>query len=653
MFVGGIEFRPVDATSIVRFDPFNAHVSATNYKAFASILGTPLLLDEGVIDWSFQYSSNQNGPIGGSMPVEADTVNLATVARLPGLADVQSYPKQPINGFADYTVVTDASVMELAGRFPSLATKDVVFPLDAIGLREIPKYTISVPSVAVQKLFGLDVSGSFSLQPVARGGALGIALGTSLALPDWLSGFSARFAAFFPVNGAMQIDEAKVDIPLVDLGAVRFKNVTMNYDNATDSWSGFIGVLLGPGDGALGFDGRLSIVGGKLQSVGVSVTGLPIPIGGAASIRKLGGLLSIEPLGIRASAQVGLGPNIDTMPGVGTAASVTLATIDGEIVIDTEELSLNGALTIAKIKIRDYEIKGLEMADARIAYYWDGLFSVSGNAKFFFDKEQTWGLRGGLRGGITADAVSLGGDVSIGLGPFLALGGTAAISTRGWIACGQVKGLWFKDARIGISYDWGQETARLRASDCNTDEYQVPLVPKGDATRPGRNASGDGSDGASQAVEVRADQKMVSFAIDGAGATITGPDGTVIDATGAEQSAQSDPTDPRWMVVHQPGDSVSYVFVARPAAGTWTVTPGGGATPTVTVSVLSERSEPLDATAEVLKPTSAPTPLSTHVEVVVASSDTGSSWPTIIVVLVALGVALAVALIVLRRRPTD
>ncbi|MBU3701482.1 MAG: hypothetical protein FGM58_05485 [Acidimicrobiia bacterium] len=655
--VGGIEFRPVAPGARVVFDPFNARVGAVGYEAYGSVLGAPVLIDQGVIDWSFQYTPSQNGPVGNYMPTRSDTVNLATVGRLPGLADVATFPKQPVTGFADYTLVTDESVLQLAGRFPSLATSEVEFPLDAIGLREIPRYTISVPSGVVQKVLGLDITGSFTIQPVSRGGSIGLVIGTALALPEWLSGFTARFAAFFPVNGSTQVDEGLIDIKEIDLKLVQFRDIYMSYDKATDSWAGSVSVRLGEeSDDALGFDGRLSIVNGKLQSVGVAVTGLPIQIGTVASINRLGGLLTIEPLGIRANAQIGIGPLITVrspaLVGLGIVPQVEgqAAFVDGEITLDVQEVSITGNLTIAKVKVGDYELKGLQVGGARIAYFWDGLFSVSGNAKFFFDKEETWGIRGGLRGGITADALSLGGDVSIGLGPLLKLGGTAAVSTRGWITCAVVKGLWFEDSRVGLSYDWGAATARIRGTDCNSDEYQVPLVPKDYVATPGRNASGDGD--SSQTVEVVADQKMVTFAIDGSGdaATITGPDGTSITVTGREQGTQSDPDDPRWMVVHQPGDTVSYVMYARPAAGTWTVATSGAVAPKVTASVVSAKSRPLSAPTEALRPTSEPRPLSSAAGTEdVGSGVGGGDWSRIGAVLVLLGLALVVMVLVERR----
>lgn len=636
--VGGIDFRPVAPGARVVFDPFNARVASIGYEAYGTVFGAPLLLASGVIDWSFQYTPSQNGPIGAAMPSSSETVSLITVGRLPGLSGVATFPKQPVTGFADYSVVTDDSVRQLATRFSSLATPDVVFPLDAIGLRTIPKYSFSVPSVAVQELAGLNVTGSFSVQPVSRNGRIGTTVSTSLALPEWLSGIEAEFAAFFPVNGDAELDRLLVDVKLIDLGIVRFTNVYLLYDLATDTWTGRVGVLFGSGANPVGLSGRMSIVAGDLQNVGVTLTGLPIPIGSVATINALGGTLTIEPTGVRAIGQLGIGPMVADVGNVAVA--------DGELVIDEQELSLTGSVTVGSVKIRDYEVKGIRVANARIAYYWDGLMSISGTGQFFLDKAETWGLRGGLRGGATADAVSLGGDVVIGLGPLVTLNGSVAVSSRGMIACGTVRGLWFSEARLGISYDWGAPAALIRGRECNTEQYQVPLVSAGAAAAPGRNAAGD--DEPVRTAVVAAGERMVTFAIGGAGATVVGPDGTRIAVTGAEQSSQSDPDDPRWIVIRQPGDTTSYVFVGQPAAGQWKVLTSDATAP-VEASVVSASSRPKDAPTETLRPTSARQPLSTG-SVVVTSTDVGASWLRIVLVLVGLGLALVVVMVV-RRRP--
>ena len=105
VFVGGMEFRPVAADANFVFDPLNAHVHAVGYQALGSLLGGELLIDEGVIDWSFQYTPSQSAVPGWAMPIRNDAIKTSTIGKLRGLSGVASYPVQPVNGFPDYSVV--------------------------------------------------------------------------------------------------------------------------------------------------------------------------------------------------------------------------------------------------------------------------------------------------------------------------------------------------------------------------------------------------------------------------------------------------------------------------------------------------------------------------------------------------------------------
>ena len=289
VFVGGMEFRPAAPDATFTFDPLNAHVHAVGYQVFGSILGGQLLIDEGVIDWSFQYDPGQNSAPGWAMPVKNETIKLSTIGKLQGLSEVTSYPKQPVNGFPDYSVVTEDSVEQLVGSVPSLATPDVVFTLDQVGLTAIPAFTISLPSEIIQKVAGLQVEAAVTLQPVERSGALGMALFGRLKLPGILQGFFGELGLFWPVNGPTQLEKLRVEIPEINLAVVRFKGIDLRYSVGDDLWAGKITVLFGAGADALGFGGTIRIQNGELKEIGVKVEGLPINIYGVASINSLGG----------------------------------------------------------------------------------------------------------------------------------------------------------------------------------------------------------------------------------------------------------------------------------------------------------------------------------------------------------------------------
>jgi len=649
VFVGGMEFRPVAPQAVVTFDPLNAHIQATGYQAVGSILGGDLIVDEGMIDWSFQYSPSQSSAPGWAMPIKNDVIKTSTIGRLPGLSDVASYPKQPVNGFPDYTVVTEGSVTQLTGAVPSLATAEVVFTLDQVGLQRIPAYTLSLPTQLVQKIAGLTVEAALTIEPVERDGALGMAVYGKLKLPGIFQGYDGELGIFWPVNGAVRLEKLFVKIPEIDLAVIRLKGVDLKYSLGENLWAGKVTVLFGPGADALGFGGTVAIKDGELKEIGVVVQGLPLNIYGVASINSLGGTLKLDPFGIKAISTLGVGPFV---PKIGN-----VATIDGVITIDADELSVVGEGTVGKIAIGNLELTGMRVGEMKVANYWDGLASISGKGELFLDDKKEWGIGVSLRGAANATDISLGGDATLSLG-FVKMTGTSAVSTKGVIACGVFKGLWFDDVRLGLSKDWVEPVWRLRNSDCNSKEYEVPVKAVNGSTEmgAGRNAAGadpDGSTGASTLdVAVVDGQKMVTFAINAASdsATVTGPDGTVIEVTGLEQSSTSDPVNPRWMVFHEPGDTISYVVVGKPAGGTWRIATSGTTAPTVTVSVVDAASTAKDAATPVLEPTQVGAPLTALAENTAGEGDDSRSILQIVLVLVVLLAGLGVTLFIMQRR---
>ena len=94
------------------------------------------------------------------------------------------------------------------------------------------------------------------------------------------------------------------------------------------------------------------------------------------------------------------------------------------------------------------------------------------------------------------------------------------------------------------------------------------------------------------------------------------------------------------------------MFVAQPAAGTWTILTSDADAP-VEASIVSAKSQPKDAPTQVLDPTSAPQPLSTLSGGVAAPADGGTEWPLVLIVLLGLVLVLGAVVVVERRRSTD
>ena len=615
--VGGVRFVPLGPQARLVFDPFNARVKASGYEAVGSLLGADLVLASGEIDWSFQYRPDQNTGLGRFMPTKSDIIDLALIAQLPGLEGVRSLPKDPVSGFADYSAVPDESVGLLAERFPSLAGPDVVIPLSAIGLTAVPRLTVSLPTDIIQSITGLDVGGAVTIQPVERGGVLGVVVGGTVRLPSVLERAEGVFAVFVPLQGSAEIDELRVDIPRIEVGAGRIEDLLLEYEVPTKTWSGRALVLVGPGADAIGVGGTISIVDGDLKTIGVQVAGLPVDIGGVVSINRLGGTLRLDPFSLEATGQLGVGPFV---PSVGN-----LAVIDGGVAIGETEVAVSGVMKIGTLKILGRSLPGLQVADARVSYRWDGVASISGNGYLSFDVGETWSIRGGLRGAANASALSVAGDVALSLGPLLQLSGVAAIGTKGVVACGLIGSTWFaSETRVGISHDWGSGRVELRGKECNTDAYEVPVNPVPVAAPASNDPSSGGSRQSSPVafvraaspvdsvagsveVEVPAGQQMLTIALDANDDSlqITGPDGTLIDLSDGGASTD-DPTNPRWVVLEPPGSEVRSVLVGSPAGGTWSVEGLDAGVETVRAELVSAQSRPVQLAAEVLEAVPAP-----------------------------------------------
>jgi hypothetical protein len=145
---------------------------------------------------------------------------------------------------------------------------------------------------------------------------------------------------------------------------------------------------------------------------------------------------------------------------------------------------------------------------------------------------------------------------------------------------------------------------------------------------------------------------MVTFAIDAASesAFVTGPDGIAIEVTGFEQSTQSDPENPRWMVIREPGDTISYVVVGKPAGGTWKISTSGPNTPKVTASIIDAKSEVKEPSTPVLTPTQVGAPLTALPQNPTGAAGNEAPVLGIVLVLIALSAGLAASLVIMRRR---
>ena len=605
--VGGLDFVPTGTDARLTFDPLNVRVAARGYKVLmkGSLFGVnlpPIVLHRaGPIDMSFQGEPTVVNLVGGLMQPTGRSTNLNHVATLPGLAGVDALPLVAGTGYVDYSHVTHAHVDELAHRIPSLHSQDVVFTKADIGVAEMEPITFSItpsaedtatdttcatrvadrpvtPAPAPEhatdpmsplvptarrasnqaasqagSLFGLAVGGDVTIAPAKRDNVIGLDVTLHVQLPGVLCGVSGGTRIFAGADGSLRADRLEIDAGRIVIPPLRLQPLRLTYDAAERLWDSHLGVFIDPQVGGLattGIDGEVRIQDGALQRIGVTVVGLPIPLGATGiKIYKLGGTLHLAPLGLQARAGLGFGP---PPPG----SSDPLVNVDGTLDFDRQRIGVGG----------DFSIGSMTLGNATAHYSWDGVATLTGTIDHTFAPGVL--LHARVAGHVARVGVQVEGAADFRT-PGIRLTGNALVSSVGIAGCGVLGGpSWFGSLRLGVGYRWGDPEMTWLGAACDMSPYRVfQSTAKGEQ---GLAA------GAVRTVDVARADRAIAIRVEGSeappvvtlrdprGGVITTPDGT------------SGLTRPRYVVARNTGDNSTTVLVGRPAAGRWTVTPAAG-----------------------------------------------------------------------------
>lgn len=570
--LAGLIGDPVGGARLV-VDPLNARVAGSGYswslRGGDGAEALELSFGSSPIDWSFQYPRALGGTSDGGVDPSQVAARTATVARLPGLADVRSLPDvRP--GIRDYAALGDPALAEYVAAFPAVNSSAPVFSFAAIGLTAFPALEVELPTTAVSNLLGLPVETKVALTPQARNGVGGVVLDTTLRLPDVLRGYRGSSRVFVGADGTFQVDRAEVSIPVVEVGAVRLKPVTLRYDLATDEWYGRVGAFVGVTGNAPGLSAELRIRDGALQRIGVVVAGLPVPLGPGVSLTALGGTLDLEPFAIAADASVTFGPKVLGTPG---ALSVV-----GSAAIGGTETAVSGTFAVAS----------LEVGQVAVGYRYGERVTLSGKIGLTFGEDAAVGVAGTLDGWATTDAFQMDGAVDVSLWDVGRIRGEASMSEGGVAACADLKIAWFERWRFGVGYPWGGTRADLLGATCNSKTYLLDVRTRNAAPTTVRPAGVTGpvlvaarteSAGATTGpatVTVPEGEKVLAVLLEAPGGVgrvrLTAPDGSasVTTAIGSPTSGA------KVVAVRRPDGQQVTVLVADPAPGRWVVEPLDG-----------------------------------------------------------------------------
>lgn len=402
-----------------------------------------------------------------------------------------------------------------------------------------------------------------------------------LELPEAFGGFEGKAELVADSKTGLRPETVEFKAGPIPIGAVILEKLEITYEAEDELWKGGGELRILPAGGKLAAE--VEFAGGKFNGATITIPVPGVPIGPFVYLLGVGGGFKIEPdFELNANATIGAGAAVGGESPVKVNGEFAMSFPEGK----PAHFRLGG----------DVEVLIFETAEGHLEFYTDGYASFGGEIGLdleVLDIEAT------MDGFVDADSGEFGAslDGSVSLCAEFDLGITtenicgkvvaadAAISTAGFAAC----------ATLNPPDPFGKSSAGLvlPAADidpvvfanplllnvllvthlkvevlgvgweCSTEGYKVP-PPKSQAA-----AAGD-----STSFEVPRGLPGVTVLVQGDGGapavTLSGPDGTTIDT---EQ-----PTAEGFAVRF--GDvPATYIPIARPAAGTWTVTEQEGSVP--------------------------------------------------------------------------
>ncbi len=566
--VGGLKFVPNNAGASLTIDPLNLRIAvkgSAKMIAQANLAGRqfgPVTLWDGAFDWTFQYKPDLTGlarlvmPQAGSGPA----VSLPTLKQLPGLGGIGSLPQLPDLRLPDLRKLTAADVAKLAAKVPSLRTPKVEFPLSLLGLKSLPELVFRLPASA-GNLLGFAVDGEAHLKMGERSGVRGVDVGLRLAFPQALGGLTGESRFFVGVDGQLRVDALGVNATEVGFpGGIRAAPVRLNYDGSKDLWSGGTELFLGYQKADNGIGGSFEIQNGQLRKIGVVASN--VPIGGVLTLDRITGQFTTNPSRLTANTSFTAGPKV---PVLGTRIITGNAALD----FNGDFMKLTGDVAVANIPL----------AKALVEYYWNGYFHAKGSVEYFLDAKKEYGFRMNVDGEASGKGFNVEGGATF-LAKNKSLSGKAILSSKGVAGCASIKGVLWTNIELGAGYKWGAKTLDWIGGSCDFGPYRAKL----------RSASAAQA-GGPQSITLSAQRAASLKVVGGGGAprfTLKGPDGTTL----VTPEDGGTVIDDRFVAIQQADDSTTYVAIAAPKPGRWTITPSADSPPIVSVSGADALPEP-------------------------------------------------------------
>ncbi|PTL59356.1 hypothetical protein [Paraconexibacter algicola] len=406
-------------------------------------------------------------------------------------------------------------------------------------------------------LLGLKVTGDATLS-LTDGKSV---LKAYLQLPVPFSDTSAAVDFRGDNQAGLHLDQLDAKVgPSVTMG-LGFKNMTLSYTSDPPTWTGHVEWKPPvPGLDAIGaFDGDVTIVDGAISRIHVGVQ-FPTP-----------GRILYPPLvylrygGFELQLKPDLAFTGEVIAGAGPVVGEYQTVMIGRPFDDkgTVRLSLGSPLTVAA-KGPVY-VLGFKLGQGYFTYTYPGDVAFGANAKI--GDCSVAGAQVSFDGYVHVAkdfAFNAAGAGSACVGGTDILQAEAVVSSKGIAACGSV-GVEPFVISGGAGHFWGSDDVESMWGFCDVQAYKVG-PPPGSSLRQ--------ADGTQRFVVTSGLRQLNVVATGATGVpafTLTGPDGRTVTtpATGGSRGEG-------FLTAGDPRARTQGVSLARPAAGTWTLTPSAG-----------------------------------------------------------------------------
>jgi hypothetical protein len=477
---------------------------------------------------------------------------------------------------------------ELAGRTVSLGRLDLNIKLEPHLVHgQWVSQLGAVNLGGLGRIGGLGGTGQASLEFVEGSTQLnfGLQLPRVFSMPDGKPA-SASIQASASNTRPFHIGHFSLNLPYVDLGPVVGKNLSLEYDENSDTWAGGATFLLPGGEPPLELDASprpntdygVQFTNGALRHAGAEVD-----FGDLAPEIFPGVFLS--------NLRFTIGTNPIRVFGGGTVNTAKIVYVDGDILAIYPESGETytvpeGLPGFQRLAGRVVDSPSLA-AGGDVYFHVAGLDLPLGNAFFMY----TFPARVEFAGGVDvplgvfhatgevsgfADAVSHTFSTE-GRGRFCVaaldacLGAEMLVSSDGIAGCGSLEFLFFS-VNAGAGYHWGG-SFHLYFDDCDVGPYRVYA-----------NSAKAAASGAGSSFRLPPGLPVADIEVKGVGGapdvTLHGPHGETLST-----SARTEGKEGQLEFFRVDGEKTAYIGVLKPSGGTWTVTANPGSSAITGTSV--------------------------------------------------------------------